>query len=170
MTFQRLRDGEISRSDVGGGKKRGQNIHALAHSALTGRRCFLLPRTQQDGHLHWTISEAAPMWLGSNSCSLTTGTCARIEAPPLTRSPTATLISDGAGKITSVREPNLIRPTRSPRETASPTFLVKTIRRASKPAICLKTTVMPSPSTVTMFCSLASAEAALMAFPNCPRW
>ena len=46
-----------------------------------------------------------------------------------------------AGNITSTREPNLISPTRSPRQHGSPVFLVKTMRRASNPAICLKTTV-----------------------------
>ena len=44
---------------------------------------------------------------------------------------------------TSTREPNLIRPTRSPRCTRSPTLRLNTIRRASNPAICLKRQRLP---------------------------
>ena len=44
---------------------------------------------------------------------------------------------------------------RSPIATRSPGFLLKTMRRAISPAICLKTTVVPSPVTVTMFCSFS---------------
>ena len=40
--------------------------------------------------------------------------------PPLTLSPTFTRISASAGNITSMRDPNLISPTRCPRSTRSP--------------------------------------------------
>ena len=59
-------------------------------------------------------------------------------------------------------------PTRCPRSTVWPSLQRKTMRRASSPAICLKVTSNPSsapwPRTVTVFCSLRSAEAGFMAF------
>ena len=51
------------------------------------------------------------------------------------------------GKKMSTREPNLIMPTRSPRTTSSPSFLSKTMRRARRPAICLKASVPPRASS-----------------------
>src|SRR5712692_7500541 len=60
-----------------------------------------------------------------------------------------TLMIASCGKKTSTREPNLIMPTRSPRTTSSPSFLSKTMRRASSPAICLNATVAPRRSVIT---------------------
>ena len=51
-----------------------------------------------------------------------------------------------AGRKRSTREPNLIRPTRSPRETVCPAERSHTTRRASEPAICLYATVPSAPS------------------------
>src|SRR5579859_499701 len=161
---------EITGPDVGGGKNRRQNVHAFSHaSLLCGGNIF--PSPQGDWHLHWTSSDIGFTSIPLSCCALLLGAGVRAstEAPPFTRSPTATLISAGFIKITSVRDPNLMSPTLSPRATLSPIFFVKTIRRASSPAICLNTSVMPSPSMVTMFCSLSSAEASLMALPKCPR-
>ena len=64
-------------------------------------------------------------------------------APPLTRWPTFTRNSASAGRITSTRDPNLIRPMRWPRSSVSPSCTLNTMRRASSPAICLKVTSIP---------------------------
>jgi len=59
--------------------------------------------------------------------------------------------------------------TRSPRSTCSPGRRLKTMRRASSPAICLKTIGWPSSvSKLQILCSFNSAEAAPMAFWNLP--
>src|SRR5207249_1287497 len=53
--------------------------------------------------------------------------------PTLTFSRICTRMTASAGKKMPTREPNLIMPTRSPRTTSSPSFLSKTMRRASSP-------------------------------------
>jgi len=68
----------------------------------------------------------------------------------------------------STREPNRIIPTRSPRAQWSPGFFRKTIRRASAPAICLKTTRRQSPARSIMFCSLSSDAFGEKAASFCP--
>ena len=84
--------------------------------------------------------------------------------------PVFMVLNAGADRLWSTLDPNLMSPTRSPRLTRSPCFLVKTILRASRPAICLKMTFCPSsPMTVAMFCSFSSAEIAPMALRNLPR-
>src|SRR5260370_35386134 len=65
--------------------------------------------------------------------------------------PGFTRISHSGPSSTSTREPTLIMPTRSPGASVSPTFLVKTMRRAIKPAIVLMIPRAPSPSQVTEF-------------------
>ena len=72
------------------------------------------------------------------------------------------------GQKTSASRAKLDQATRSPRSTRSPAGIGKTMRRASRPAICLKTMdpgISPQGQT---FCSFNSAEAAPMAFQTCP--
>src|SRR5215471_19167406 len=59
--------------------------------------------------------------------------------PPRTRVPRSTVASVPAGKSTSTRDPNRMSPMSSPFPTVSPTFFQHTIRRATNPAICVKT-------------------------------
>src|SRR5579883_2452059 len=47
--------------------------------------------------------------------------------------------------------------------TRSPGLRVNTMRRAINPAICLNTTDVPSPSTVTTFCSFTVEHSSLLA-------
>src|SRR5262249_30176261 len=89
--------------------------------------------------------------------------------PPLTWSPTVTAISAPSWSQRSTREPKRTSPTNSPRPTVSPVFFQETTRRATQPAICLKTTSPYSLARVKTFCSLSrdalSAQAA-MNFPG----
>ena len=66
----------------------------------------------------------------------------RTVLPPWTVSPTLTSASAtrSAGTDTSVREPNLIMPSRCPARTSSSGLSQHTIRRAMAPAICLTRT------------------------------
>src|SRR5579872_1537908 len=159
-----LQDCVIAKRYVGGRKERRQNVHAFPQPA---RR----PILQTAARNFWNfrvVHYLAPWVAGSGRTACAACTTAKTLAPPFTLSPTLTCSLAAASMRTSTRDPNLINPTRSPRSTLSPTFLVKTIRRASNPAICLKTTVCPSPSTVTTFCSFCSADAAFMAFRYLP--
>ena len=88
----------------------------------------------------------------------------------MTWSPTRTFISASAEKMTSVREPNLISPTRSPRSTVSPTFLVKTMRRASKPGYLLEHHCAGIAAHGHDILLVRSAEAAPIALTNFPFW
>src|SRR4029077_3292666 len=65
---------------------------------------------------------------------------ARVLVPPATCWPGRTTISTPSGSQISMREPKRIIPTRSPRIRESPGDFQQTIRRATHPAICLKTT------------------------------
>src|ERR1700722_1837093 len=147
-----LRDGEVAGSEAAGGEERRQQIHAPPQTRMGFARC-----------LNWNegIHELYPR-----------GIDAKMLAPPLTRSPTFTRSAAFAGITTSTRDPNLMRPTRCPRSTDWPSLQRNTMRRAKRPAICLKVTSNPAsapwPRTVTVFCSLRSAEAGFMAFRNLP--
>src|SRR5882672_497535 len=153
----------VSGSDVGGGEHGRQNVHTAAQAAI-GPVVFAA-HGMREFHLRAPTSAAlAP------TSSPMPDSIASTLAPPRTRSPTLTCGIAVVSRRTSTREPNLIRPTRSPRPTESPTLFVKTMRRANRPAICLNTTVIPSPSTVTMFCSFSAADSALIALINFPRW
>src|ERR1039457_4234411 len=83
--------------------------------------------------------------------------------PANTRTPCCTVISHSGPNSTSTRDPNLIRPTRSPFATRSPGCLLNTMRRAIRPAICLKTTQVPSPRTLTTFCSFSVEHSSRLA-------
>src|ERR1035438_9843952 len=158
----RLNNREESGCDIGGGKQRRQDVHAFAHASAGTVRVATAGIQLFHEEASRSPAPAATGWA--------TGKRARIDAPPWTWSPSLTWMAASESKITSTRDPNLIRPTRWPRATWSPAFRLNTMRRAIRPAICLKITVRPSPSTVTMFCSFCSAELASMAFRNLPRW
>ncbi len=64
-------------------------------------------------------------------------------SPATTRWPTRTSRRTCGGTSTSIREPNLTIPKRSPARTASPSLTWKTMRRATAPAICLNSTGVP---------------------------
>src|SRR5579862_559427 len=106
---------------------------------------------QHVGHGHGTgqkIDAAAELDIGSPGTGKTEFVLfevahfhrARTLAPPATCWPGRTRISTPAGSQISIREPKRIIPTRSPRITESPTDFQQTMRRATHPAICLKTT------------------------------
>src|SRR5216684_7593755 len=162
----RLAQRVIASADIRRSKQRRQNVHAFAHAVFSHRRKLVFPSPHWRRHFH----RKAPVFsrFGEEGDLREGITLARMLDPPLTRSPSFTLISAGCGKMTSVREPNLIMPTRCPRASFAPGLGLNTIRRASSPAICLKTTVIPSPSRVTIFCSLSLAEDGAMALPNWP--
>src|SRR5882724_207581 len=165
-TQHRLAQCVIACTNIRRCKQRRQNVHAFAHAVFSHRRKLVFPSPHGRRHFH----RKAPVFsrFGEGGDLREGVTFARMLDPPLTRSPRFTLISAGWGKMTSVREPNLIMPTRCPRASFAPGLGLNTIRRASSPAICLKTTVIPSPSRVTIFCSLSLAEDGAMALPNWP--
>src|SRR5437762_2335614 len=155
-SLQCLQNGVVAGGDVAHGKQRGQQVHAFPEPAALPGGIFLPPQLK----IHRQVPfRAAAGLFAKRAITL---------EPPFTRSPTFTTTCASGENITSVREPNLIRPTRSPRPTFSPTFFVNTILRAINPAICLKMTFCPSPSTVTTFCSFSSAQAGPMALRNLP--
>ena len=82
-------------------------------------------------------------------------------SPPRTRWPFVTASSHSGGTKTSIREPNFIRPMRSPVASRWPTPVRVTIRRARTPTICRKTTVRTSgPSASRSTSSLRSLRCA----------
>jgi hypothetical protein len=83
--------------------------------------------------------------------------------PGHTRIPGCTAISHSGPNSTSTRDPNLIRPTRSPFGHQVAGLFVNTMRRAIRPAICLKTTQVPSPRTLTTFCSFSAEHSSRLA-------
>src|SRR5579864_1586092 len=157
-----LQNGEVTRCDVARGEERGQQIDAFAEAPAA--------RLGKVGiAAKWRIHRAIPA--SSVCCSAATlregsGRWASTLDPPLTRSPILTVTRAWGERITSVREPNFIMPIRSPRSTRSPILLLNTMRLASKPAICLSTTVSEPLAIVVTFCSLHSAHAGFIAFKN----
>src|SRR5579872_5808605 len=151
-------DGVVAKRHICRGKQRGEDVHPFTEAA---------PRLGWRLIHQRILSEAMVLAPASDLCE---GRYASTLEPPFTRSPTFTFGRAEASSWTSQREPNLMRPMRWPRSTRSPILGLNTMRRASSPAICLKTTRFPSPSTVTTFCSFCSADATSMAFMNLPRW
>src|SRR6202795_4159808 len=88
--------------------------------------------------------------------------------PPFTLSPTFTAISAPSGSQRSTREPNRTNPTSSPRPTGSPVLFHETTRRATHPAICLKTISPYSLESVKTFCSFSSEALSAHAARNFP--
>src|ERR1017187_4855662 len=100
-----LGDGEEAGGNVDHGKQGGQQEHAAAKPGLG---------------LGFGQSVIAAVHSGSPS-----GMTASTLDPPLTRWPTLTRRAASAGSSTSTREPNLMRPTRWPRSTVSPSLRLK---------------------------------------------
>src|SRR5882762_3886472 len=100
-------------------------------------------------------------------CALT-GIRAITLDPPFTLSPTFTANSAPSGSHRSTRDPNRTNPTNSPRPTKSPVFFHDTTRRATHPAICLKTISPYSLERVKTFCSFSSDAFSAHAARNFP--
>src|SRR5580658_8568893 len=169
---------EVACAETSGRKQRGQKIHAAAQpgpvSCARLLRIEVVHAPSLSATSGRTLAEAERSDLRTGTAMVASSISASTVAPPFTLSPTFTLRAASAGTMTSTLEPNLMRPTRCPRSTLSPAFKLNTMRRASRPAICLKTTSMPSslpwPLTVTIFCSFWSAELGFMAFKYLPFW
>src|SRR5690348_9353405 len=107
-------DCKIARAHVCCRKQGGQNVHAFAHAAALSWRKLIIPAPLRS--FHRTASDCSR----EPGAAALTARRARTEEPPFTRSPTLTWIWLGTGKRTSVRDANLISPTRCPRDRASP--------------------------------------------------
>src|SRR5207253_10333046 len=102
----------------------------------------------EDGKGSGNDVDAAPEVLANVGRSHARSSISAITVrPTFTFSRIRTLMVAAGEQKTSTRDPNLIMPIRSPRTTSSPSFLSKTIRRASSPALCLTPTVRPRPSS-----------------------
>src|SRR5580704_14577053 len=112
-----------------------------------------------------TTSEAviagrsSPILFGSDGIYVVEFHFASKLSPPFTFCLSRTATSASIGSHTSTRDPNLIKPMRSPRETISPSLFQHITRRAIAPAICLNTKPPAGVATVIIFCSF-STEAA----------
>src|SRR5262245_41504609 len=99
-----------------------------------------IPGREQAGDEIGTATEAGSRpnlharSLSTRSARSTGRARAMTVRPPFTLSPTDTSGSTPGGSIRSVRDPNRIRPMRSPLPTASPGRFVQTMRRARTPA------------------------------------
>src|SRR5215471_6327692 len=107
---KRLHDCVVAGAYVQRCEERRQQVHAFPHPSPAKRTLLVFPspaRLERHGATSkYCCSDAIAFRGDTNS--------AKIDAPPFTWSPTLILIVLLAGKITSVREPNLIIPTRSP--------------------------------------------------------
>src|SRR5271165_920248 len=151
-----LHNGEVARADVSHREQRGEQVHAAMEPRLPLCPCrrIVVVHRKSPSSSGATLAAAARLCSRETPATAPAPITAIILLPPLTRWPTLTRSSTSPGMITSVREPNFIIPTRWPRSTRSPTLNGKTMRRASRPAICLNTISMPSPRMVTILRSL----------------
>jgi hypothetical protein len=130
---------------------------ALMVSVMEKKPAAMLPTVNSEGSRNMPRrSRACALALGQrrviaavHSLLHSPGMAASTLAPPLTRWPTFTA-QFGLGRQQHVHaEPNLISPRAGRAPPCRPLWKLKTMRRASRPAICLKVTSMPSPRTVT---------------------
>src|SRR6476646_3494419 len=92
-------------------------------------------------------------------------------SPPLTRSPTATFTAVPIGRNVSIRDPNRIKPNRSPHTARSPGETQQTIRLAINPATCTHSTFAPcTVRIIKAFCSFLNVASGLLATRNKPGW
>src|SRR6266702_933713 len=144
-----LRDRKVPGGNIAHREQRRQQVHSATQPRLGIRL---------GDRLVAAVHQRSPLVVSGNTMALidpaalvTAATIApsaisaRMLEPPFTFCPTLTCKIASTGKITSVLEPNLIRPTRCPRSSRSPSRGTNTMRRASRPAICLKTISIPSP-------------------------
>src|SRR5262249_12325116 len=97
------------------------------------------------------------------------GNSPRMVSPPLTRSPTATFTAVPIGRNVSIRDPNRIKPNRSPSTARSLGEAQHTIRLAINPATCTHNTFAPcTVRIIRAFCSFINVPSGLLPNRNKP--
>src|SRR5262249_5695245 len=100
---------------------------------------------QEEDRLPPLLAELRPAPPAEGGRAPPHGSTPMTVSPPRTRSPAFTRRRTDAGTMRSVRDPNLIRPKRSPAPSLSPGRTRHTMRRARTPAIWRTTTRVASP-------------------------
>src|SRR5258708_1982075 len=131
VAARRVHDAAVTTEQVADGHQRRQQEDAAPEPL----RPVALPPGERINHPHSTGSRASTV------------------SPATTCWPARTRISARTGRDTSMRDPNFIRPIRSPRASCCPSATRQTMRRASTPTICLTTTGSPQWSIQTSFSS-----------------
>src|SRR5258708_5122211 len=129
VAARRVHDAAVTTEQVADGHQRRQQEDAAPEPL----RPVALPPGERINHPHSTASRASTV------------------SPATTRWPARPKISARTGRNTSMRDPNFIRPIRSPRASCCPSATRQTMRRASTPTICLTTPGCPPRSGPTSF-------------------